>query len=210
MSASTRPRRAIPSDSCTPPRMVSMVAWYNPACSSVSVQNSVESCRGGRSGSTSGSCFRRRSRKGAVMRLSRCSASASERRSIGVASIRRKPGAGAEQAGVEDLHDRPQLVQAVLDRCTGQRHPVAGGDRTGRLRRPCERILDRLGLVQHQRPPGRPGQQLAIARQQRVRGQDHVVPGEILDLGGAVGAVMDVHIEIGSKPVNLAFPVAQH
>ena len=118
--------------------------------------------------------------------------------------------AGIEQAGVEEVQDRPQLVQPVLDRRARERDPVAGRQRAGRLRAARERVLDLLRLVQHQHPPLRLAQQPPVARQQRVGGQHHVVAGQIIDVMRAVGPVVEVHRQVGSEPPQLASPVAEH
>jgi hypothetical protein len=53
----------------------------------------------------------------------------------------------AEQAGVGELHDRPQLRQLVLHRRPGQRDPRGGGQGADGARLPGGVVLDRLRLV---------------------------------------------------------------
>jgi hypothetical protein len=61
----------------------------------------------------------------------------------------------AQQAGVAGLHDRPQLAQPVLDGRARQRQAKARLQAEHRLGALGCRVLDGLGLVQHQRGPGR-------------------------------------------------------
>ena len=44
-------------------------------------------------------------------------------------------GRGADQTGVGEVEDRPQVAEAVLDRRAGEREPGAGGDAAQLLRR---------------------------------------------------------------------------
>ena len=75
----------------------------------------------------------------------------------------------AQIARVQELHDRPQLAQAVLDRCPGQR------DTDGRTqrRRACvclaDGILDVLRFVQHQSSPIDRAEMFQIAMNQDCR-----------------------------------------
>ena len=72
------------------------------------------------------SVLSRRRMNGPVSRLSRRSASGSL---LGLDRHVERPlelGLGAQQAGVEELHDRPQIADVVLDRRAGQ------GDRGAR------------------------------------------------------------------------------
>ena len=64
-----------------------------------------------------------------------------------------KTGARAEQTGVQDVHDRPQVVQPVLDRRAGQGDTMPGRHLPGGLRGVGERVLDRLRLVEHEHAP---------------------------------------------------------
>src|SRR5215203_1295803 len=53
-----------------------------------------------------------------------------------------------EQARVDEVEDRPQVAEAVLDRCPGQRDPGPRLQRLGRAGLLGARVLDRLRLVQ--------------------------------------------------------------
>ena len=85
---------------------------------------------------------------------------------------RRRP----EERRVEDLHDRPQLAQVVLDRGAGERDLAGrrqGADRLGLL---GLGVLHVLGLVEHDAPPGHLGQHGPVPGGQGVGG-DHDVRG---------------------------------
>ena len=103
-----------------------------------------------------------------------------------------KAGPRAEQAGVQDVHDRPQVVEPVLDGRAGERDPVRGVHLPGGLGGVGERVLDGLGLVEHEHAPLALGQEAAVAGQERVRGEDDVPGLELPGVARAVGAVMDV------------------
>ena len=76
---------------------------------------------GGRSSSTSGESFVRRRMNGRTIARSRSSAGSSCAISIGRCERAREPLARAEQARVEDVHQRPQLAEVVLERRAGHR-----------------------------------------------------------------------------------------
>ena len=74
----------------------------------------------------------------------------------------------AQQTRVDEIEDRPQVAQVILDRRAGQRDPRPCLQRLRRFGLPGVRILDRLRLVQNDKPPiclreHRDTQQRAIA-----------------------------------------------
>ena len=73
-----------------------------------------------------------------------------------------------------------------------------------------ERVLDGLGLVEHEHAPLTLHQEAAVARQERIRREDDVPGLELLGAAGAVGPVVDVDGEVGGEPVQLALPVPEH
>ena len=80
----------------------------------------------------------------------------------------------AEVARAAELHDRPQLAQAVLDRRAGERDAelrAQGADGRGLL---GGRVLDVLRLVEHHASPLHLVQHLLVARDQGVGGDHHV------------------------------------
>jgi hypothetical protein len=56
--------------------------------------------------------------------------------------------ARTEQAGLDELHLRPQVGQPILDRGAGQRHAERGAETMGRARDLRVRVLDGLRLVE--------------------------------------------------------------
>ena len=61
--------------------------------------------------------------------------------------------ARAKQAGVEEVEERPQVSQAVLDRRAGQGDAGAGRQRAHRPALAGRRVLDGLCLVQNDESP---------------------------------------------------------
>ena len=108
----------------------------------------------GQVGDDAASVFRRRSMNGAGQALE-----AGRRRrgparpGSGTKKRRAEFGLRAQQAGVEELHDRPQVADVVLDRRAGQGDAVVGREGPRRLGLLGLGVLDVLGLVQdHARP----------------------------------------------------------
>jgi hypothetical protein len=62
---------------------------------------------------------------------------------------------GTRQAGVGEVEDRPQVAEAVLDRGAGEGHAGAGIDAAQLLGGLVGRVLDGLGLVEHDPVPRR-------------------------------------------------------
>ena len=60
-----------------------------------------------------------------------------------------EPEQRAEQGGVEEIHDRIQLVDAVFDRRAGEDEGVAAVEPLDGLRGLGGPVLDALGLVEH-------------------------------------------------------------
>ena len=85
-----------------------------------------------------------------------------------------EPLRGAEQAGVEEVHDRPQLGEPVLHRGPGQRDPVRRPQLAHRLGRPRQAVLHRLRLVEHHPVPLVAGQLVDVAGGRGVGGDDQV------------------------------------
>ena len=113
--------------------------------------------------------------------------------------------------GVEEVHERPQLEEAVLDRGAGEGHPAGGGQRPGRPVRPGSRVLHVLGLVEGEAAPGELGQEVAVPGEERVGGDDQVGPadgGQVSAARPAVRAVVDEDRETGGEAGRLPLPVA--
>ena len=76
--------------------------------------------------------------------------------------------------GVEEMHDRPQLRQAVFHRRAGQGQAKIGRKLAHRLRLLGRWVLDVLGLIQDHAQPGDGLHRLGIAAGDGVAGQHHV------------------------------------
>ena len=120
------------------------------------------------------SVFSRRRMNGPVTFRSSSVASASPSRSMGSANRSRKLARAAQQAGVEHVHQRPQLGQAVLHRRPGHGDAPAGWDRAHRPGLRGAGVLDLLGLVEHQAAPRHLGQLRLVAGDEGVGGEDQV------------------------------------
>ncbi len=123
-----------------------------------------------------------------------------------------EPLARAEQARVDDVHDRPELVEAVLDRRAGHRERAARvepAQGAGPLR---GGVLDVLRLVEQEPVPGDRRERVDVARGDVVRGDDDVArAGDVRQLLAAqpLAAVVHVHAERGREPLDLAGPLAR-
>ena len=133
-----------------PVTSVSSTAWYSPICSGVIAQWSSSSIWSGSSAAISGSDFVRRNTRMPLSARIASSASAA----CGP-TLTRQPGMncgrGADESGVGEVEDGPEVAEAVLDRRAGERHLQAGvGMRAQLLGGVVGGVLDGLGLVEHQ------------------------------------------------------------
>ena len=80
----------------------------------------------------------------------------------------------AQQAGVEQAHQRPQLRQAVFNGCARQRQPEVGLQLAHHLRALGVGVLERLGLVHHQAGPARGAESFSVLQGQPVAGHQHL------------------------------------
>ena len=80
---------------------------------------------------------------------------------------RRERLAGAEQAGVDEVEDRPEIAEAVLDRRAGERDARPRVDLLGGARLLGAGVLDRLRLVEDGESPRR--RERAPARAAAIR-----------------------------------------
>ena len=81
----------------------------------------------------------------------------------------------AQVAGIEEVEDRPEIAQAVLDGRAGQGQAMRRRQLQDRARLGGLRILDVLGLVDHHAVPVPAPQELLVQARQRERGQDDIV-----------------------------------
>jgi hypothetical protein len=119
--------------------------------------------------------------------------------------------AGAQHPRVEEVHDRPQLGQPVLDGSSGQGDPVARAQPFRRFRGLRQAVLDRLGLVQHHPPPLVTGEFLDVTGRGGVGGDDQVGLAQLaaeLFPTQALRPMVRVDPEAGREPGGLPLPVA--
>ena len=119
-----------------------------------------------------------------------------------------------EQARIDEVEDRPQVAEAVLDRRAGQRDAGIGLERLDRLGLLGRRVLDRLRLVDDgQAPAG--GTEPGHARQGPVAGDDEIGTGEVLRgirlqlLGRHGRGVGDKRLQARREPCDLRGPVGE-
>ena len=117
----------------------------------------------------------------------------------------------AEEPGVQELHDRPQVADVVLDRRAGERDAVGGGERAGGARLLGLGVLDVLGLVEHDRGPADGPEVLEVTQQQRVaRDDDGMLARRLQERlsPAAAHAVVDERLQGRREALRLALPVA--
>ena len=91
------------------------------------------------------------------------------------AELRGEPLAVAEQAGHQPVVERPQLLEAVLQRRPGQREPLVRADHPDALRDRRKRVLHRLRPVQNPHLVVAVEQRVAVPIEQRIGRDDQVV-----------------------------------
>ena len=214
MAASTAPLRWLASPSRPPSSRRLTTAWYRPICSGVMLQWSSLSTLSGSSAAISGSLLVRRKMSSPLR--ARKALSSDRRAPVGTAggasAVRPAPSLasparercsmkalrGADQAGVGEIEDGPEVAETVLDRGAGQGHPGVGGQPPQLLSGVALVVLDDLGLVDDDPPPVDGGQGVDVAHGGGVGGQHHVVSGRQPADGLALGpsrAVMHHHFE---------------
>ena len=119
----------------------------------------------------------------------------------------------SQQARVQELHHRPQVAHMVLHGRAGQSHPIIGAQRPGGSGLPGGRVLDVLGLVQHDAPPRHLSHEPDVPRQHPVAGHDD---GVLLSRRNEFGVppaartVMHHQRQVGREPGGLLAPVVEH
>ena len=117
----------------------------------------------------------------------------------------------AEVAGLDEIHDAPQIEQPVFQRRAGERQPVLGLDLLDRARNLRAGIFDELRLVQNHRAEGELLQLLQVAPEQRVIGHDDVVLRNLFAQIVPLRAAFEhEHFQARREPFRLALPVVQH
>ena len=122
-------------------------------------------------------------------------------------------GLGTQEAGVEELHDGPEVANVVLHRRAGEGDPVVGTESPGGVGLLGRRVLDVLGLVQYDRPPGNRAEQVTVTVHGAVAGDDQMLPAGCLPKWVsilAVRAVVQQHGHVRREPGGLPLPVVDH
>ena len=137
---------------------------------------------------------------------------------VGVASELDRAGerpleglAGAEQARVDEIHDRPELSEAVLDRCPREGERTATRDAPERAMSLRPRVLRVLRLVEEQPVPLDLRQRVDVSGRDVVRGHDDVALARGGDEGGAdepARPVMQVHAQPRARSARSRVPTA--
>ena len=124
-----------------------------------------------------------------------------------------------QHPGVEEVHQGPELADAVLHRRAGEGDAEAAllagaAEVAGGLALLGGGILDRLGLIDHHPLPVDRFEQLAVALEQAIAGEHQVDTVEGLPQGrlrgGAAGAVVLPHPQLRREARRLPFPVGEH
>ena len=119
-------------------------------------------------------------------------------------------GAGADEAGVGEVEDRPQVAEAVLDRRAGEGEPGAGVDAAQLLGGLVGWVLDGLGLVEHEPVPVVLLEGLDVADGGAVGGDDDVGAGDLgVELVGRRPGLRRGGRRPGGSGVNRAASAAQ-
>ncbi len=119
----------------------------------------------------------------------------------------------AEQARVEELHDRPQVADRILHRRAGEGEAIVGSERTRGPGLLGLGVLDVLRLVEDHCGPGHAAQMLEVAVQQRIARDDE---GVRVGLGNEVIALVPadamVHQDrqVGREALGFLPPVRDH
>src|ERR1035438_6308297 len=117
----------------------------------------------------------------------------------------------AEVAGLDEIHNAPQIEQAVFQRRASERQPVLGLDLLHRARNLRAGIFDELRLVQNHRAEGEFLQFLQVAPEQRVIRHDDVVLRNLFaQIVSRRAAFEHEHLQVRREPFRLALPVVQH
>ena len=117
----------------------------------------------------------------------------------------------AQIARLDEIHDAPQVEQAVFERRAGEGQAMVGFQLFDRLRDLRARVLDELGFVENHGPEGEFLEFLQVAPQQGVIGDDQVVLRNLFAQIVARGAAFEhQHLQPGREAVGFAPPVVQH
>ena len=128
----------------------------------------------------------------------------------GLGELRDERGPRPHQARVGELHDRPQIAQAVLDGRAGQGDPTTGFQPLQLLRGLAGGVLDGLRFVEHDLAPRDLAERVHVPHGGAVGRDDHVgIVGQGLELvrRRTIGAVMHPDVELRREAGGLGGPV---
>ena len=125
-------------------------------------------------------------------------------------------GQAAQQAGIEQVQQRPEFMQAVFHRRAGEGNAALAAQAGGGSSHGGVGIFKLLGLVKHQPAPGQARQGGGIAAEHAIAGEQHAAGAEILHLppqrchrARPLRAVVQPHHQIRREALQLPPPVAQ-
>lgn len=131
---------------------------------------------------------------------------------VGVGVALGEVAAGAEEVGVKEVEDGPEVVEAVLDGGAGEGEAVRGGEGAGGLGLAGGGVLDELGFVEDEGLPLDAAEAGIIAPEVAIGGEDDVDLTGAAKKGitqGTIGANVAVDAEAGGPVGKLAFPHGQ-
>ena len=122
--------------------------------------------------------------------------------------VRPKREREAEHAGHREIHDAPEIEQAVLDRRAGERQPLPALERARGFRGLRVGVLDRLGLVENDGVPLHVRERFRERAELRVVEHEQVALFDRLQDVAAIAAAPEPHAEVaGDEALRLARPV---
>ena len=131
---------------------------------------------------------------------------------VGVGIALGEVATGAEEVGVEEVEDGPEVVEAVLDGGAGEGEAVRGGERAGGLGLAGGGVLDELGFIENEGLPLDAAEAGIVAPEVAIGGEDDVDLTGTAKEGiaqGTVRANVTMDTEAGGPVGKLAFPHGQ-
>lgn len=131
---------------------------------------------------------------------------------LGVGIALSEVAARAEEVGVKEVEDGPEVVEAVFDGGAGEGETVRGREGAGGLGLTGGRVLDELGFVEDQRLPPDATEAGVVAPKVAIGGEDDIDLTGATHKGvaeGTFGAAVAVDAKAGGPVGELAFPHGQ-
>ncbi len=123
---------------------------------------------------------------------------------------------GAEQAGIEEIVERPQVAEAVFDRRAAERDARSGAETLDRAGLPRAGIFDRLRFVENDEPPlalRDPIQPrgLPVGGEDKVPAREKFLPSRrVTPLAGRrLGRMQDSRAQARGEPGEFVLPIRQ-